>query len=294
MDEPRRVSKQTQDHPTTVMTKSITIVAIDYQHHELTKFAIEQTMKCVDVKDVLTISDKEILPGAGLIQTNPVHDMTQYNLIMLKGIADLIETDHALYVQWDGMANKPDRWTDDFLKYDYIGAPWPNEPQGRDVGNGGFSLRSRKLLNACLDPEVVLLPEHNFAQEDASIGRNFRPLLEQRYDIKFAPTHVASHFSYELGFYNNSFGFHGIWNVLGFGKRETAELYCRELKWTGWNFHYWHHIINALFQRKHMDLVELAVDKLKANQPELLPDIVELVSKHQLSRKDELLAILQK
>lgn len=44
--------------------KSITIVAIDYEHHELTKFAIEQTMKCVDVETVLTISDKEILPGA--------------------------------------------------------------------------------------------------------------------------------------------------------------------------------------------------------------------------------------
>jgi hypothetical protein len=131
-------------------------------------------------------------------------------------------------------------------------------------------------------------------QEDASIGRNFRPLLEQRYNVEFAPTHVASHFSYELGFYNNSFGFHGIWNVLGFSKRETAELYCKELKWTGWNYHYWHHIINALFQRKHMDLVEVAVDKLKANQPELLPDIIELVSKHQLSRKPELLAILQK
>lgn len=274
--------------------KSITIVAIDYEHHELTRFAIEQTMKCVDVSAVLTISDKQILPGAGFIQTTPVNNLSQYNLIMLKGIADLIETDHALYVQWDGMANKADRWTDDFLKYDYIGAPWPSEPEGRNVGNGGFSLRSRKMLTACLDHEVVLLPEHNYAQEDASIGRNFRPLLEERYEVKYAPTHVASQFSYELGFYNNSFGFHGIWNVLGFGKRETAELYCKELKWTGWNYHYWHHIINALFQRKHIDLVEHAIAKLKENQPALLPSIVELVSKHQLSRKEELLALFEK
>lgn len=277
------------------MTKDITIVAIDFEHHELTRFAIEQTMKCVDVKEVITVSDKEILPGAKLFEMPAIHDMKLYNMIMLKGIAGLITSGHALYVQWDGMANKPERWTDDFLNYDYIGAPWPNEPEGENVGNGGFSLRSKKLLDACMDPEVVLLPEYNYAQEDASIGRKFRPMLMDRYDIRFAPTYLASQFSYELGYYNNSFGFHGIWNVMGFSKRETTERYCQELKWNGWNYHYWHHIINALFQRRHMDLVEFAITKLKANQPELVKDISDLSSRNnQLAKKDELLTLLSK
>ena len=32
---------------------------------------------------------------------------------------------------------------------DYIGAPWPHFRDGHNVGNGGFSLRSRRLLEAC-------------------------------------------------------------------------------------------------------------------------------------------------
>ena len=38
------------------------------------------------------------------------------------------------------------RWRDEFLEYDYIGAPW-NVPAGsrNNIGNGGFSLR-RKFL----------------------------------------------------------------------------------------------------------------------------------------------------
>ncbi|KAF4746198.1 hypothetical protein FOZ62_025133, partial [Perkinsus olseni] len=39
---------------------------------------------------------------------------------------------------------------DDFLEYDYIGAPWKHRPLGLSVGNGGFSLRSRSLLMECI------------------------------------------------------------------------------------------------------------------------------------------------
>ena len=50
----------------------------------------------------------------------------------------------------------------DFLKWDYIGAPWPLsyeafvDPFGRHirVGNGGFSLRSRKFLEVPTKVEV--------------------------------------------------------------------------------------------------------------------------------------------
>ena len=272
--------------------KNLTIVAVDYEHHALTKFAIEQTLKCVDALHVLTISDKQIYEDAALIQTTPVHDLMTYNMIMLKGLADLIITDHILFVQWDGMANNKDMWSDDFLKYDYIGAPWPNEPKGKDVGNGGFSLRSRRLLEACVDDYVKLLPKYNYAQEDACIGRDYRPFLEEKYKIQFAPFEVAAKFSYELGIYEKSFGFHGIWNVLGFSKRETAELYCKEMKWQGWNFHMWHHVINALWQRGHVDLVEHAVAQLKQNQPELLPDVCCLTSHHNVKNKQDLISLL--
>lgn len=46
-----------------------------------------------------------------------------------------------LIFQTDSCLLKPG--IDDYLKYDYIGAPWPH--RRNKVGNGGFSLRNKKL-----------------------------------------------------------------------------------------------------------------------------------------------------
>jgi hypothetical protein len=51
-----------------------------------------------------------------------------------------------------------------FLDYDFIGAPWPEgqEENSLLVGNGGFSLRSKSKLLACLakvPPLTLELPE---------------------------------------------------------------------------------------------------------------------------------------
>ena len=54
--------------------------------------------------------------------------------------------------------------------------------QRRDAcGNGGFSLRSRRLLQALQDPRIALS-----VVEDETICRTFRPLLERDYGIRFA------------------------------------------------------------------------------------------------------------
>lgn len=51
---------------------------------------------------------------------------------------------HFLTINWDGFIINPQSWTNEFLKYDYIGAPWPWF--NHKVGNGGFCLKSRKFL----------------------------------------------------------------------------------------------------------------------------------------------------
>jgi len=60
-----------------------------------------------------------------------------------------------LLVQPDGFVINPDKWDNQFFEYDYIGAPWEQvphsylDPWGKPhrVGNGGFSFRSKKLLD---------------------------------------------------------------------------------------------------------------------------------------------------
>lgn len=99
-----------------------------------------------------------------------------------------------------------DAWKNEWLDYDYIGAVW----QDGVVGNGGFSLRSKRLLDALTDPSFSA----PFFPEDEKICRDWRTRLENNYHIKFAPAEVASDFSIEGGRYTNQFGFHSFYTKL--------------------------------------------------------------------------------
>ena len=79
---------------------------------------------------------------------------------------------------------------DDFLAWDYIGAPWVYKNRPSEVGNGGFSLRSRALLQATMS-----LPWDGHEPEDAAICRTMRPQLESQFGLKFAPLNLAARFS---------------------------------------------------------------------------------------------------
>ena len=104
---------------------------------------------------------------------------------------------------------EPSAWTDDFLNYDYIGAPWvaralyPGVDPRCRVGNGGFSLRSRRLQQV-----LQLAPVKYHHPEDVAICQVYRPALEAL-GMKFAPLEVARKFSVELGEINGQFGQHG-------------------------------------------------------------------------------------
>jgi hypothetical protein len=130
-----------------------------------------------------------------------------YSHFMLKELSRYVDTPHVLIIQYDGFVLKPEAWDDRFLEYDYIGAPWFHT-DGFNVGNGGFSLRSRRLLDVLSrDPEIVPGPA-----EDDDIGRKYRGRLE-RAGLTFAPEDVASRFSFEGNrkygrMWNGQFGFH--------------------------------------------------------------------------------------
>ena len=278
------------------MTLDISVVAIEFINYELTKRALDTTLRLLPpVKEVIVISDQDFYPGSKFIAHEPVQNFRQYNELMLKGVAQHVTQGHALYIQYDSMVHQSNRWLPEFLEYDYIGAPWPNEPEGQNIGNGGLSLRSAAFLQACQDPEIKLLAKYSFINEDKCLGQDYRPLLESRYGMKFAPTPLAQRFSYELGQYHDSMGIHGIWNIFGFGRRETAEFYCERLDWNNWNEHKWNHVINALWQRQHIDLLEMAIQKLKANQPQYKNQVGVMIYNHlpYLKNGDKLLEMLE-
>src|SRR3990167_8980327 len=85
-------------------------------------------------------------------------DYKGYNEFVAMKLWQYIGTDFVLLVQNDGLITDVSKWKDEFMNYDYIGAPWPipnDETTYRTpgnklvrVGNGGFSFRSRRLLRA--------------------------------------------------------------------------------------------------------------------------------------------------
>jgi hypothetical protein len=117
-----------------------------------------------------------------------------------------------MIVQADGFLTNPAAWTDKFFRYDYVGAPWAAEWQNADdrVGNGGFSLRSRKFLDVCAR---FPFPTKG-CNEDHLLCRTYNGWMREQ-GVRFAPLNLAARFSREQilsefsGDPNKVFGFHG-------------------------------------------------------------------------------------
>jgi hypothetical protein len=96
---------------------------------------------------------------------------------------------------------------------------------GYNVGNGGFSLRSKRLLEEC-----AKLSFDGSEVEDVVISRRCRPELERR-GIRFAPNATASRFSYERAVpTGNEFGFHGAFNLVRYLSPDEALRLFRKLE----------------------------------------------------------------
>jgi hypothetical protein len=137
-------------------------------------------------------------------------DIEAYNDFILVQLHRYVDTPHALVIQHDGFVLNPDAWTDEFRQWDYIGAPWDVDGH-RVVGNGGFSLRSRQLLQRLAKPELARPPG---VPEDWFVCVSARDLLE-RDGFRFAPPDLAHRFSFEgdpaFGVsWSGQFGFHGL------------------------------------------------------------------------------------
>ena len=160
-----------------------------------------------------------------IIKINPIN-YEQYNKFIVYDLYKYIDTEYALIIQDDGYIINPELWNNDFLKYDYIGAPWilpKDDFSYRDtfgniirVGNGGFSLRSKKLLSTANKLNIPWKSYYGFYNEDGFITCHNRHLYEKE-GCKFAPLEVAVHFSKELEIPENAeiktFGIHGIKNT---------------------------------------------------------------------------------
>jgi hypothetical protein len=156
-----------------------------------------------------------------LIQPN-LGSIDAWNKFIVYELHKYITTDFAFLIHADGYVVRPQAWRDEFLAYDYIGAPWPlpvddysyRTPDGElvRVGNS-VSIRSRRILEL---PSKLNLPWKSYygnTNEDGFLCVHNRAVLESN-GIRFAPLDVAKHFSKEHEIPENegieTFAFHTL------------------------------------------------------------------------------------
>lgn len=205
----------------------VTLCAVSSVNLEATKRALEFSLRLVrfgacklltDVVSSTVHSEIEIVP------ITPLRSSTAYSEFMQLELHKYVDTSHCLVTQWDGHVLNPACWRNEFLEYDYIGASWPQYDDGHDVGNGGFSLRSQRLMRLCENPTFIT--SH---PEDVAIGRDNRKWLEEQ-GMRFASRELADLFAAErTGDLKKTFGFHGAWNMpTAIGVEDFWKIY-REL-----------------------------------------------------------------
>lgn len=209
-----------------LILSDVTLCAVTSVNVQATVQALKACLDQVDFADCLLLTDKTVDPGhpaIRVVEIERLNSSTAYSKFLLSSLVDHVRTGHCLVAQWDGHVINARRWRTEFLDYDYIGASWPQFDDGHDVGNGGFSLRSRRLLQACRAPEFI--PMH---PEDLAIGRKNREWLEGQ-GIRFAPRELADLFATErTGVLSRCFGYHGVFNMpCAIGVDAYWGIYCQ-------------------------------------------------------------------
>jgi hypothetical protein len=209
---------------------ALTLLCVETRDPALAHFAIQRCTQHARFGRVVLITDLDKLSkragdleqdqvidrlsGVEYVQAPPISTTKDYSDLLLTGLRQYVAGTHVLIIQWDSFILHPELWTHDFLQYDYIGAVWPHHPD-TPVGNGGFSLRSVKLLEVLESPAIS--KRH---PEDFCICDDNKVTLENQFGIRFAPTGVAEQFAVERTSWHRAFGFHGFFN---FGRALSPE-----------------------------------------------------------------------
>jgi len=177
-----------------IFNKKVTCVFIDEYNDNYINNIISDYKK-IGIENILHINSKNF-------DIPEIDSIKKYSEFVVKKLYNYIDTEYCLINQWDGFILNFNSFDNNFFNYDYIGADWWWK-ENTAVGNGGFSLRSKKFLEIC---SIVFSNYDIDKDEDEFFENNIDLLINQ--GIKFAPLSVKNKFSVENNLYDNQFGFH--------------------------------------------------------------------------------------
>jgi hypothetical protein len=203
---------------------NVTLVSVTSVNIDRAIKALNYSSKDINFGEILLLTDKTI--STNNIKTVKIEqlDYIDYSRFIVYDLYKHINTDHVLIIQDDGFVVNAHKWDDEFMKYDYIGAPFPipsaddtisyRDPFGKliRVGNGGFSFRSKKILSLATELNLEWKSYFGYYNEDGFFTCHNRHIYEENGCV-YAPVEVAARFSIENQTEETKniepFGFHG-------------------------------------------------------------------------------------
>ncbi len=170
----------------------VTLCCVDTTSRvDLATRAIRECLNRATFESVKLLTDDLSQPHA--IQIPKLDGVAGYSNFVVRELHKYIDTSHVLIVQWDGYVLNPLAWQSRFLQFD-----WVSPACGNWVGIGGFSLRSRKLLEVA----SKLHANESAHPEDSWLTIKHARELQTKHGLRIAPVEVANGFGCEARGFN--------------------------------------------------------------------------------------------
>lgn len=187
---------------------NITLIALSSVRIPETIQALQYSCRSISFGSVKLVSHtkpKNLPTNIEYAYIDQMSNIDQWNYSVIYKLGKYINTDYAILIHDNGYIIHPECWREEFLDYDYIGAPWPlpsDDYSFRDikgeiirVGNS-VSLRSKRLIDLPVQLKLEWKPFHGYYNEDGYICVNYRHKYLE-HEMKFADINVAKYFSHE-------------------------------------------------------------------------------------------------
>lgn len=189
---------------------NVTLIALTNRDFEGHKKALDKSCEEIEWGGVKLIWDEKIT------------GIDEWNRKIIYELHTYIDTEFAMLIHADGYVINASAWKDEFLAYDFIGAPWPlprddysyKTPSGEliRVGNS-VSIRSKRILSLPSQLNLEWKSYYGNTNEDGFLCVHNRKFLENT-GIVFAPLELARFFSKEHSIPENegieTFAFHQV------------------------------------------------------------------------------------
>lgn len=186
-----------------MIVNDVTLVCIDCLHIDAAVASMKATLNRIQFKHAVLMTSCPC-DYEHTIKIDPIKSLSDYSAFVINDLHARIETCHALIVQHDGWVIDGSKWDESWKEFDYIGGNtfWTEPGSDGKGGNGGFSLRSKRLLEAMSHGYVDVKYEDMF----------YSSMPHRRYfesiGMKFATRRIQQSFALDNQDYSGQFGHH--------------------------------------------------------------------------------------